>query len=178
MTKIVLRLMLLLGLVLGLAATLGAPAQAQEAETLDEILARAAAKGFLVTLTRPELTSARAFYLQEGTQANDLGEVTGYTITQSGWVTPGETYQVEAVLQPGNRTLLITTAKEKGRWKVQDILLSTTAVQLTAAGAATTPAPQIQPVAGNGPGKLVFQTQSGGDIYVINADGTGLTRVT
>ena len=33
MTKIVLRLMLLLGLVLGLAATIGAPAQAQEAES-------------------------------------------------------------------------------------------------------------------------------------------------
>jgi dipeptidyl aminopeptidase/acylaminoacyl peptidase len=171
--------MLLLGLVLGLAGALNAPAQAQEAETLDEILARAAAKGFLVTLTRPELTSARAFYLQEGTQVNDLGEVTSYTMTKSGWITPGETYQVEAVLQPGNRTLLITTAQEKGRWKVQDILLSTTAVQSpAAAGAATSTTPQIQPVAGNGTGKLVFQTQSGGDIYVINADGTGLSRVT
>jgi hypothetical protein len=171
--------MLLLGLVLGLAATIGAPAQAQEAETLDEVLARAAAKGFLVTLTRPELTSTRAFYLQEGTQVSDLGEVTAYKITKSGWLTPGESYQVEAALQPGNRILLITTAKENGRWKVQDILLSTTAVQAPATtGAATATAPQIQPVAGNGAGKLVFQTQSGGDIYVINADGTGLTRVT
>jgi Tol biopolymer transport system component len=36
----------------------------------------------------------------------------------------------------------------------------------------------VQPVAGNGSGWLAFQTQSGGDIYVINADGTGLRRVT
>ncbi len=28
------------------------------------------------------------------------------------------------------------------------------------------------------PGKLVFQTSSGGDIYIINADGTGLKRLT
>ena len=28
------------------------------------------------------------------------------------------------------------------------------------------------------PGKLVFQTAIGGDIYVVNADGTGLRRVT
>jgi signal transduction histidine kinase len=27
-------------------------------------------------------------------------------------------------------------------------------------------------------GKLVFQTSNGGDIYVINADGTGLRRLT
>ena len=30
----------------------------------------------------------------------------------------------------------------------------------------------------NGSGKIVFQTQSGGDIYIINADGTGLQWVT
>jgi len=28
------------------------------------------------------------------------------------------------------------------------------------------------------PGKIVFQTQSGGDIYIVNADGTGLRRLT
>jgi dipeptidyl aminopeptidase/acylaminoacyl peptidase len=33
-------------------------------------------------------------------------------------------------------------------------------------------------LAGNGSGKIVFQTQSGGDIYIINADGTGLQWVT
>jgi Tol biopolymer transport system component len=179
MKKTVLRLLLLLGLVFSLSAAISAPAQAQEGETLDEVLARAAAKGFLVTLTRPELTSTRAFYLQEGSQVSDLGEVTGYTITRSEWVTPGELYQVEATLQPGNRTIIISTAKENSRWKVTEVLLNTTiqagAPANTGAGTAT---PQVQPVAGNGTGKLVFQTQSGGDIYLINADGTGLTRLT
>jgi Tol biopolymer transport system component len=33
-------------------------------------------------------------------------------------------------------------------------------------------------VSHNGSGQLVFQTYSGGDIYIINADGTGLRRVT
>jgi Tol biopolymer transport system component len=33
-------------------------------------------------------------------------------------------------------------------------------------------------VAGNGSGRLIFQTQSGSGIYVVNADGTGLKYVT
>ncbi|MFN8456878.1 MAG: hypothetical protein U0401_19805 [Anaerolineae bacterium] len=36
----------------------------------------------------------------------------------------------------------------------------------------------MQPVSTNGGGKVVFQSQSGAGIYVINADGTGLKYLT
>jgi dipeptidyl aminopeptidase/acylaminoacyl peptidase len=41
-----------------------------------------------------------------------------------------------------------------------------------------TPGRRAAALAARQPGKLVFQTAIGGDIYVVNADGTGLRRVT
>lgn len=184
MSKIVnLSLALLLGLLVSLTITSGTPAQAQE--DLDTILARAAAKGFLITLTRPELTSTRDFYSASELQADNtlanLGQVSSFTITAEEWLTPGETYQVTATVQPGSRQVVLQTADYNGSWKVNSVAVpsSTAVVSNTAGAAATTaPVPVVQPVEGNGSGKLVFQTQSGSDIYVVNADGTGLNRVT
>lgn len=184
MSKIVnLSLALLLGLIVLLAGTKSTPAQAQE--DLDTLLARAAAKGFLITLTRPELTSTRDFYTSSELQADNtlaqLGQVSSFAITAEEWLNPGETYQVSATLQPGSRQVMLQTSAYNGSWKVSHIEVPnvSTAVANSAAGAATTPVmPAVQPVEGNGTGKLAFQTQSGGDIYVIHADGTGLNRVT
>lgn len=174
---------LTLALIVGIAVTLfaaaGQPAQAQE--DLDTILARAAARSFLTTLTRPELSGALDFYTAETMRTDnilsELGEVSSYQITSADWLKPNETYQVEATLQPGNRDIIVRSGKYNSRWQVDGLELPATA---TTAQVTTTSAPAagVQPVAGNGSGKLVFQTQSGGDIYVINADGTGLSRVT
>ena len=176
---VTLSLALALGLVMSLFATAGQPAQAQE--DLDTILARAAARSFLTILTRPELASALDFYTADTLRTDnvlaELGDVTSYQITSADWLKPNETYQVEATLQPGGRDVIVRTGKYNNRWQVDGLELPASgAVAQTAAVSA--PAAGIQPVAGNGTGKLVFQTQSGGDIYIINADGTGLSRVT
>ncbi|HRV91649.1 MAG TPA: hypothetical protein P5526_05765, partial [Anaerolineae bacterium] len=176
---VTLSLALALGLVMSLFATAGQPAQAQE--DLDTILARAAARSFLTILTRPELASALDFYTADTLRTDnvlaELGDVTSYQITSADWLKPNETYQVEATLQPGGRDIIVRTGKYNNRWQVDGLELPASgAVAQTAAG--SDQAAGLQPVAGNGTGKLVFQTQSGGDIYVINADGTGLSRVT
>jgi hypothetical protein len=189
MKKITLYIALIIGAVFILSAAISHPVQAQEAsnppevtENLDTILARAAAKGFLTSLTRPELASTRDFYLNEGVRVEgiltELGQITGYQISQTGWMVPDQTYQVQASLQPGGQQISVYTGKYNHRWKVDGVELVNSAAGGAAAGTQPVVPAGPQPVAGNGTGKLVFQTQSGGDIYVINADGTGLQRVT
>ena len=53
-----------------------------------------------------------------------------------------------------------------------------TAAPEAAPGGVASTAGGVAPVSGNGSGRLVFQTQNGGNIYLINADGTGLQRIT
>jgi len=178
MKKTAFYLALIVGIVIGFSAATGKPAQAQE--DLNTILARAATKSFLTTLSRPDLSDALQFYVVDGLRIegmlNELGEVSDYEITRAGWLKPGETYEVEALLQPNGQTVIVHSGKYNSRWKVDGVELSTP----TAGGEAVTTAVAVgpRPVVGNGPGKLVFQTQNAGDIYVVNADGTGLQRVT
>lgn len=179
MKKLSIFVAVVIALLLNISAAAGQPAQAQE--DLDTILARAAAKSFLVTLTRPELSNLMSFYTQDSLNVEAVvaqaGDVTGYAITRAEWLQPGQTYQVEAALQPGNRQIIIQTGQHNNRWLVKDVQLTGAATPV--AGVATnTGANQPRRVEGNGFGKLVFQTQSGGDIYIINADGSGLQRVT
>ncbi|MBI1882091.1 MAG: PD40 domain-containing protein [Chloroflexi bacterium] len=182
-------LLLALLLTLGLGVSSG-PALAQEntrtpVDDLDTNLARAAAKSFLITLTRPELAGTMNFYLADDVKESNIlsglqnPPVAGFEITATSWATE-KTYQVQATLQPENRQVIIYTGKYNGRWLVEgiDLLLAsaTSGTAANAAAAATTPS--ITPMAGNGSGKLVFQTQSGGGIYIIGADGTDLRYVT
>jgi len=181
MKKVTFYLASMLALLFSLTIANGSPAQAQE--DLETVLARSAAKSFLVTLTRPELSSTMRFYALDTVDLDNLvaqtGSVTGFQITNSAWLSPGQTYQVEATLQPGNQPLIIQTGKHNNRWRVESVELTTAGVSAAGAtGPATVSAAQIQPVTGNGSGQLAFQTRNGGDIYVINADGTGLRRVT
>jgi Tol biopolymer transport system component len=184
MKKLTIYLALILGMTFSLTTAISTPVQAQEdtltgRETLDTILARAAANGFLVSLTRPELIGTMDFYLADsldsGEFVSEFGTVTGYQIIQADWQTPGQTYQVEAVLQPSGQTVIIQTEKQNNRWRVANVEVISSAAAAAASGAV---ASAVRPVAGNGAGKLVFQTKNGGDIYVINADGTGLQQVT
>lgn len=191
MKKVTFYLAFLVIMLLGLGLV-NSPAQAQEPDqNLNTILAQAAAKSFLVTLTRPELASTRNFYLLESVNIEgilaELSEppVTGFEITEASWASE-VSHQVKAVLQPSKRTITIYTAKYNGRWRVEGIELAPTTTPATTSAnstvMSTTPVTTItagvRPVSANGTGKLVFQTQNGGDIYVINADGTGLRRIT
>ncbi|RMF05689.1 MAG: hypothetical protein D6768_00775 [Chloroflexi bacterium] len=168
-------------LLLGLLVALGGAPAATAQEDLDTILARAAAKSYLNTLVRPELAGVQKFYVTDGLRADnlhaELGDVTGYTVTRADWLVPGQTFEVQAALQPGERALTVHTGKYNNRWKVDGVELTTPAAE---AGQPSTTIVEtgLRPVSGNGSGLLAFQTRSGGDIYVINADGTGLRRVT
>jgi hypothetical protein len=158
-----------------------APVQAQK-ETgtqtveLDATLAQAAAEGFLTTLVRPDLSEMTRFYVAESVQADTFSNTpdgaSGYTITEAGWVNDS-TYQVQADLQPGNDVITMQVQEINGRWQVVDVTMLNipTVVNVNSGQTASS---GVTPVEGNGTGKIVFQTQSGGDIYVINADGTGL----
>lgn len=168
-----------LALLFGLWAAV--PAQAQQQSQLESTLAQAASKGVLMTLVRPELTSTQAFYLLDSVNIEgivaELGQVTGFEITNSQWVNT-ETYQVEATLQPGNRTITLFSGKYNGRWRVEGLELAAIASDSPAATTASAGSgSSVRRVSGNGNGFLVFQTQSGGDFYRINADGTGLQRI-
>ncbi len=90
MKKTTIFLALLLGVIISLSTLTGSRVQAQEPlESLDTVLARAAANTFLVTLTRPELSGTMKFYLVDSLDADTIltqaGHVTGYAINQSGW---------------------------------------------------------------------------------------------
>ena len=60
----------------------------------------------------------------------------------------------------------------------QQVAAAPTAAPAPAAGKSAAPGRRAAAPAARQPGKLVFQTAIGGDIYVVNADGTGLRRVT
>jgi dipeptidyl aminopeptidase/acylaminoacyl peptidase len=173
---------LLAGLLLGSwLVWLVGPALAQQ-PSLDTALARAAGKGFLISLVRPELSGSRDFYLLDRVNATgtveDLGQVTSYQIVAEQWVNNNKTYQIEAVVQPGNRALTLFSGKYNGRWRIEGLELAAASLTVSQANPTTNPAPAgPAAVSGNGSGVLVFQTQSGGDFYKINADGTGLQRL-
>ena len=177
-----LAILLLLSLSMGAMGT--SPVRAQtEVESLETVLARSAAKGFLITLTRPDLAGVANFYLLDSLQQDsvlvELQDVTSFEITGGDWVSD-VTYQTKAILQPGDREIAVYTGKYDGRWQVEGLDLPTGTVSegATAATTAAVAAPGVQPVPGNGGGQLVFQSQSGSDIYIINADGTNLRRLT
>lgn len=163
------------------------PVQAQEQTKIPAIelrttLAQASATGLLTMLVRPELTSMANFYLAEPLRVHNpltnLNKVSNYKIISAGWLDDA-TYQLSATLQPDNQTITVRVGQQQGRWLVEQLDLDaapavSSSTDLTAAPLTKGPAP----VSDNGSGKIVFQTQSGGDIYFINADGTGLKWLT
>jgi len=160
-------------------------------EDLDTILARGAARGFLTTLTRADLTSVQNFYLVDGVDPKSwLGElkeqaVSRFEISEEGWA-DNDTYQVTAMLYPMRRTLMVQTGQHEGRWKVESLVLmpltgakSIVTTTVTApALTVTTTLTDFAPMNNGLSGLIAFQTHSGNDIYVIRANGTGLRKVT
>jgi hypothetical protein len=183
--KTLLYLALITGLLFNLWPAGAVPVQAQE--DLNTLLARAAARSFLITLTRPELAAVLNFYRLDTVTDDVVAElqsppVTGFEIIEADWVSD-VTYQVKAMLQPDNREIAVYTGRYDGRWRVESIDLplataGTPATNVAQTGSAAAPAGGVTPVSNNGAGQLVFQTVSGGDIYLIKADGTGLGRIT
>lgn len=73
-----------------------------------------------------------------------------------------------------SQTMTLQIVPERGLWQIGAITLGDRL--------AATPTPTRRPVAGRPTaglsGRLVFQVSSGGDIYAVNADGSGLKRLT
>jgi hypothetical protein len=179
--KILGLILILLGLNLGLQTNF------TQAETDPQhLLAEGAAKNFLVTLTRPNLIEINDFFLSETVDRillNNLvaSNFTSYVIVNTAWPDAG-TYQVEAILQPGNQTILLDVQKPNNRWLVTGITPKAVAETTVENDIKTPTQPDSSTTIASSStalsGKLLFQTHSGGDIFVINANGTGLRRVT
>jgi hypothetical protein len=148
---------------------------------LDATLARAAADGFLTTLIRPELAGMTDFYRVDNSQTDgltaELQEISDYQLSEGKWAAE-DTYQVTATLQPGSWQVDLYVQENNGRWQVAGFELLSQPQGAVYGSTTAIASSGVVPVEGNGSGKIVFQTRSGGDIYVINADGTGLQRVT
>jgi Tol biopolymer transport system component len=163
---------------------------------LDDLLARRTVDDFLTRLVRREFASAASLYLSDG--AREAGLDQAITDLASGEHTliaatvvdfgpaPALSYEAQAELQwsgtgngyPATQAMALRLALQRGLWLIDDILLG----ELEPADA-TPPPPAAQssrrpPRVPALEGKLVFQARSGGDIYRINADGTGLRRLT
>ena len=115
--------------------TVGAtPARANAEDKTDTVLAEAAAKGYLTTLTRPDLADTMDFYLLDGVSLSDVPidtqDITGYELTGAEWVSD-VTYRVKAILLPGNQEVAVYTGKYNGRWLGEAIDLPTSGLRST-----------------------------------------------
>lgn len=144
-------------------------------------LARAAGQSFLTTLTRPTLAETMNYYVTGDVQQSGIlaalqnPEVSSFKVMAAGWLDE-RTFKVEAMLQPGDRAVVVYTRQIEGRWQVTGVELGVSTADPVQTGGVEQ---AISALSGdNGSGVLVFQTQSGGDIYLINADGSGLRRLT
>jgi Tol biopolymer transport system component len=146
---------------------------------------------FLARLTSGQVPSAVDLFLTEEAKSEQGAEIRSrlanneVPITQATLVTfsrtADELYRATADLQwassqIGTQTITATLVYEQGLWLISDLSLG------KRRGATPTPAARAaQPTLRRTEaldGKLVFQTSSGGDIYWIHADGSGLRRLT
>jgi Tol biopolymer transport system component len=161
---------------------------------LDDLLAERTVQGFLARLKAGETARAGDLYLTERAQQGDTGQLV-LTLVEG---TPGLTaadlleirratatsYTARALLGwaggdgsgPATQTMTLTLTYERGLWLIDAITLG------ERQSVTFTPVPSSSSRSGRRrlqlAGKLAFQVSSGGDVYVINADGSGLLRLT
>ena len=160
--------------------------------SLDDALARRTAQGFLGRLAKEDAAGAFALYLTDEADQGDAGQllpkfaapnprVIEATLLEFRRAT-ASSYEARALLRwaglegggTATQTMTLRLANQRGLWLIDDITLGD--VQ----SAVSTPTRQTsttRPAPWPG-GRLAFQVSSGGDIYVINADGSGLHRLT
>ena len=161
---------------------------------LDHELAEATVQGFLDRLASGNSASARELFLTNGARTGEPGKLLAdlspgeVDLLEGGLVellwTSDASYEARAELHwanhdgggPATQTMSLILVKERGLWLIDDITLG----KLQVAIPSPTPRPATTGGHSRSPldGKLVFQTSSGGDLYTIEADGSGLSRVT
>ncbi len=161
---------------------------------LDERLATATIQGFLDHLAAGNATSAFNLYLTDDAKTGEPGRMlTQFTEPTAQLLDAtliellrisDTSYRAQAELHwagtkdrgPGTQALTLGLKYQRGLWLIDEMALGTRQ--------AATPTPTRGPSTSGKSrppdlvGKLVFQTSSGGSIYTINADGSGLRRLT
>jgi Tol biopolymer transport system component len=157
-------------------------------------LAKETVKGFLQRLTAGDTAGAIRLFLTKRARAGEAGQLLSRfpdhqlhlvqaTLMQFLW-TSHTTYEAEAELkweEPGSRarpsrqSLRLILAPEQGLWLIDDLGLG----KLQAAPQALVATPRVAPrPTPELEGRLVLQASSGGGLYVINAEGSGLRWLT
>ncbi len=161
---------------------------------LDDMLAERTAQDFLQRLARDEAASAFNLYLTDVALQSDAGQLvshftganlrlTDVTLLEFRRATAAS-YEARALLHwagseqsgPATQTMTLTLVYQRGLWLIDAITLGD--------WHGITPTPTPKPATSTGRrtpqlnGKLAFQASSGGSIYTINADGSGLRRLT
>jgi hypothetical protein len=153
---------------------------------LDDLLAERMAQGFLNRLAAGDAASLN-LYLTDEAQLGDAGQLLsrfagsdlrlkGATLLEFRRATT-LSYEARALLhwaEVGTQTMTLTLVYQRGVWLIDRITLGDLQTTMP------TPRPQASPSRSPSglEGRLVFQVSSGGDIYLINADGSHLRRLT
>lgn len=161
---------------------------------LDDWLARATVQGFLDRLASGNSAGAQELFLTNRAQTDEPGQLLAdlspglADLVEARLVefhrTSDTHYQAQAELHwangdgggPVTQTMSLILTKERGLWLIDEFALGERQVAF--------PSPTHQPAISGGhdgrplEGKLVVQSSSGGDLYIIQADGSGLDRVT
>jgi Tol biopolymer transport system component len=161
---------------------------------LDHELAKATVRGFLDRLEGGDSASAGELFLTSRAQTGEPGQLLAdlsadetdlAEVSLVEFLRASDTsYEARAELHwashdgggPATQTMSLILTEERGLWLIDEFALDKLQVAI--------PSPTPQPATSGRhnhsslDGKLVFQTSSGGDLYTIKADGSGLDRLT
>jgi hypothetical protein len=175
-------------------ATAQPPTAAERFPDLNYRLAKATTRGFLDRLTSGDLSGASQLFMTKRAQTDQAAQLLSHftgddrrlvaaTLMKFLW-TSETTYEAEAELhwadeessgRSSRQTLTLILTLERGLWLVDEVnlgkLQAAPSVPLATPRAAPKPTAHLQ-------GRLVLQASTGGGLYVINADGSGLHRLT
>jgi len=159
---------------------------------LDDRLAEGTARGFLDRLAAGNAEGAFALFLTDGAREADAGHLLPLFTADDPRVAEAvllelrrataSSYEARALLRwagdkdgyPATQTMTLKLVYRGGLWLIDAISMG----DLQAHAPTPTRRPSVGRPAPRLDGRLVFQASSGGDIYLINADGTGLHRLT
>ncbi|HSJ54804.1 MAG TPA: hypothetical protein VLC52_13770 [Anaerolineae bacterium] len=175
---------------------------------VSEMLAQRTARDFLDRLVAGDAGTASRLYLTAGARGGEAGQLVEQIAGANADLTEARllelrptsptSYEIRASLhrageEAGNgQAMTAVLVYDGGLWLVDRIILGEGEVQeqqgepastAPAATATAAPAATAAPVAAPSQpaalaGRLVFQVSSGGDIYLVSADGSGLQRLT